>query len=57
MNYTTFVDRKNMNNDYYIIEPMQMAELKLKPPLIISLDRNTFHPLIRNYSIVPFIYQ
>ena len=57
MKYTTFCDKKNTNNDYYFIEPMQMAELKLKPPLIISLDRNIIHLLIRKYSIVPFNYQ
>ena len=56
----TYSDRCNMTYKQYPKQPMHMCELKLNmniaksPQLIISLDRNKNHPLIRKYSNVPF---
>ena len=49
-----------MTYEHYIKNPMEMVELKLNmiisenPLLIISLDRDIQHPLIRKNSIIPF---
>ena len=49
-----------MTNEYYINQPMNMCERKINvniaknPHLINSIDRNKNHPLIKNYSHIPF---
>ena len=60
MTIIIFSDRCNMTCEYYINQPMSMCERKMNmniaksPQLINSLDRNKNHPLIRNYSHLPF---
>ena len=50
----------NMIYEYYINNPMPMVERRIififakNPQLINSLDRKKNHPLIRNYSHIPF---
>ena len=49
-------DRCNMSYKHYMDQQMSMCERKINmnfarnPQLIISLDRNKNHPLIRKYS-------
>ena len=56
----TIGDKRNMNYENYIKEPMEMAELNLNmfiaknPHLIISPDRTFNHSLIRKYSKISF---
>ena len=53
-------DRCNMKYDHYINLPMNMCARRINlniakiPELIKSLNRNKKHPLIRNYSHIPF---
>ena len=48
-----------MTYEHYVNQPVHALELKLNmiiaknPELIISLDRNKNHPLIRKYSHIP----
>ena len=61
MNITTISNERNMSFEYYIKQPKPMVEIKLnqiiakKLHLINALDRGVKHPLIINYSHVPFI--
>ena len=60
MTINIFSDRCSMTYEYYINQPMSMCERKINmnvarnPHLINLLDRNKNHPLIRNYSHIPF---
>ena len=60
MNIQTPSNRCDMTYEHYLNQPNSMLEWKLNemlaknPHLINSLDRNKNHPLIRNYSDVPF---
>ena len=50
----------NMTYKYYLSNPMPAVERRMNfiiarnPNLINTLDRNKNHPLIRNYSHIPF---
>ena len=54
-------DRCIMTYEYYINQPLSTCERKKNtsiarnPHLIISLDRNKNHPVIRKYLNIPFI--
>ena len=49
-----------MTYENYINQPMSICERKIdmyiarNPQLINSLDRNINHPLIKNYTLIPF---
>ena len=57
---STINDKKYMTYEYYIKQPMQAIELNLNlnlaknPHLINSPNRSHIHPLIRNYSHIPY---
>ena len=56
----TISDERYMTYQYYINNPMQMVERRLKmipaknPLLINLLNRRLCNPLIRKYSHIPF---
>ena len=61
MNIITIANKMEMSNDYYIKPNMHVVEWKLfsminkDKNLINKFNRNNWrHPLIRNYSHVPF---
>ena len=59
MTIKTINDRCNISYECYINQPMSMCERKINmnarnPQMIISLDRNKNHPLIRKYSHITF---
>ena len=59
MNKITINIRMNMTYENYITQPMGGKQINMNisknPHLIISLERNKNHPLIRNFSHLPFI--
>ena len=62
MKIETISDKRFMNYEYYIKQPLQMIGLKLNvifsesPHLVNSLDRSFNYTLLRNYSSIPFLY-
>ena len=60
MNIETISDKRNMSYNYYIKQPKHTVEIKLNqisarnPHLINALDRAVSHPLLGNFSHVPF---
>ena len=60
MNIKSIIDKVEISYNHYIKLPMHAVELKLNmiigknPNLINSLNRFHNHPLIRNYSYIPF---
>ena len=60
MNITTNKD-KTTTIEHFVKQPMQAVELGLKvisarnPHFINSLKRYINHPLVKNYSHIPFI--
>ena len=51
MTVNSISDRCNMTYENYINQPMNIAR---NPYLLVSLDRNKNHPLIRKHSHIPF---
>ena len=60
MNITTPDPIRIMTPEFYIKQPKSMLEVSLRrkldenPSFIKTLDRRSFHPLIRKYSYIPF---
>ena len=60
MNNNTIFDKRNVSDEYYNKQPMELVEIKLNqilapnPNLKNCLNRNTSHPLIRKSSHIPF---